>query len=131
MKPRQRVSVPLLIRILSEGRTWCDDVGTESTEGCQGRVTASLIEALAGLRESFGSDLKSWRWGEAHVARFAHPIFSRIPVVKTLFDYSVETDGGNYTIKRGGMPFSGPMPFENIHGAGFRAVYDLADLDNS
>ena len=36
-------------------------------------------------------------------------------------------------MNRGGARFSGPMEsrFADVHGAGFRAVYDLADLDNS
>jgi penicillin amidase len=32
---------------------------------------------------------------------------------------------------RAGVRLAGRAPFENIHGAGYRAVYDLADLENS
>ena len=77
--------------------------------------------------------MADWRWGEAHVARFTHPILSRIPLVEEVFTYSVEADGGDETINRatarlGGNPES---RFEDVHGAGFRAVYDLSNLDAS
>jgi penicillin amidase len=32
---------------------------------------------------------------------------------------------------RAGVRLAGPTPFENIHGAGYRGSYDLADLENS
>ena len=47
-------------------------------------------------------------------------------------DLSVETDGGFFTVNRGSTSTRDPAnPFRHVHGAGFRAVYDLADLDNS
>jgi acyl-homoserine lactone acylase PvdQ len=36
-------------------------------------VTASLQEALEWCRSSFGNDPKSWKWGSAHAAQYAHP----------------------------------------------------------
>ena len=48
-------------------------------------------------------------------------------------EFAVEADGGFYTVNRGGPRLGGPPEsrYENRHGPGFRAVYDLADLDNS
>ena len=50
-----------------------------------------------------------------------------------IFGYGIETDGGDYTVNRAGVSFNGPSGrlFEDIHGPGYRAVYDLADLDKS
>ena len=46
---------------------------------------------------------------------------------------ALETDGGDTTLNRGGLRYSAPDDglFENIHGPGYRALYDLSDLDNS
>jgi penicillin amidase len=45
----------------------------------------------------------------------------------------VEADGGNDTVNRASARLGGSPEtlFEDVHGAGFRAVYDLADLNRS
>lgn len=125
---------PVLIdKILSEGQAWCDDVTTAATETCAARVADALAQALSDLRETYGEDSGAWRWGEAHRARLAHPLFDRIPVLRHLVGRPLGTDGGTITVNRGGAPFGGPYErrFEHVHGPGLRALYDLADLDRS
>ncbi len=51
--------------------------------------------------------------------------------MRDLLDIGIETDGDNYTVNRGASFGEGPTPFAHRHGAGYRAVYDLADLANS
>ncbi len=128
-----RVDMRLIKRVLSEGTNWCDDVRTTATESCDEQLSAALEAALADLAESFGADLTDWRWGAAHTADFPHPVISRLPVLDKLFGFALETDGGNTTVNRGAVGFTGNphIRFNNVHGAGYRAVYDLADLDNS
>src|SRR3546814_1343989 len=89
--------------------------------------------ALDHLGKRFGSDMSAWRWGEAHVARFDHGLLSRLPMLSGLFSYSVEADGGNDTVNRAAARMAGGPDtlFEDVHGAGFRAVYDLENLDRS
>ncbi len=42
------------------------------------------------------------------------------------------TSGGDNTLLRGRTRGGdGPDPFENVHGAGYRGVYDFADPDSS
>jgi penicillin amidase len=96
-------------------------------------LASSLIEALAELETEFGSGMGEWRWGDVHRAILPHPILSRIPVLDRLFDIGIETDGGSETLMRASMSFNGPLTtrFNDRHGAGYRAVYDLADPDNS
>jgi len=120
-------------RLISNDSSWCDDTTTTETEDCDAQIGRALGMALEHLTERFGSDISAWRWGEAHVARFAHPVFSRIPVLRDIFTYSVETDGGNDTVNRASARLGGSPDtlFEDVHGAGFRAIYDLADLSRS
>jgi penicillin amidase len=55
-----------------------------------------------------------------------------MPVLGTLANLWIETDGGEDTVNRGGMRISDDIePFAHVHGAGFRGVYDLGDLDHS
>lgn len=133
----QRPQPDLLLRLLSEGQVWCDDITTQEREGCAGQMNAALEDALNTLALRFHKPADRLRWGEAHLARFAHPVLSRLPWAGALFDgifgYGVETDGATFTVNKGGISFNGPSErlFENIHGPGYRAVYDLAALDQS
>lgn len=120
--------------ILTRRQGWCQpDGGFGPREGdCQAVLRDSLDAALAWLNQNHGADIDGWRWGDAHIAPFTHQIFSRVPVVGTLIDLSIETDGSHYTLNRGGTTLRNEdTPWHHVHGAGFRAVYDLGDLRNS
>ncbi len=128
----------VVVSMLKENRAWCDDVTTKDiSEGCDEVLKRSLQTALIELSAAYGADRALWRWGDAHRAIFPHPLLSRIPLLKEIFDISLETDGGNYTVNRGASygglidDESRENPFDHRHGPGFRAVYDLAELENS
>ncbi len=123
----------LLALILRDNRTWCDDKTTGSREECPTQLVTALEDALNLLALRFRHPVDRLRWGEAHVARFPHPLFSQVPILNAIFGYEVETDGGSYTLNKAGVRVTGPRDtlFEDIHGPGYRAVYDLADLGNS
>ncbi len=99
---------------------WC---GT----ACDGLLHASLDRALALLSTRFGPDPARWRWGQAHQTVFAHPLLRHIPGLAWLSTFRIATPGDDGTVFRGGMNEA----FEAVHGAGYRGVYDLADLDQS
>ena len=77
----------------------------------------------------------AWTTGdgrEAHVALFSHPVLGRIPVLKRIGDIRIESDGGAFTVNRGQNRLrNARQPFASVHGAGYRAIYDLADLSRS
>ena len=83
---------------------------------------------MASLTRRFGADPDAWRWGDAHEAIFAHPFLRAIPVLGPLVEARIAADGGDSTVNRGGVR---PGTFEDIHGASFRGVYDLDDLERS
>jgi len=99
---------------------------------CGGDCNATLVEALktavADLSARFGPDPAGWRWGTAHPAVFAHPVLRAIPIIGTLTTLTIPSPGDDTTIDRGGPRFS---DFSSVHGAAYRGVYDLADLDRS
>ena len=103
----------------------------ESSPLCAGPCGPILREALAlALDEQIaerGGDMKSWRWGEAHQAVFGHPLLGSIPGVATLATGRIASPGDDTTLFRAAMRGG----FDAIHGAGFRAAYDLADLEAS
>ncbi|MGQ0676442.1 MAG: penicillin acylase family protein, partial [Rhodospirillales bacterium] len=118
--------------MLTQRRQWCDDITTPARETCEARVALALDRALDFLAERYGREPADWRWGDAHQARFSHPVFGRLPLIWRLSDIRIPSDGGAFTVNRGQTAVSDAAePFAHIHGAGFRAVYDLAELDNS
>jgi len=119
-------------RALTEKTAWCDDTTTEQIETCDQILELSLNRALDDLAIRYGDDSTAWRWGEAHRARFSHPLFGQVPVARDLSDIAVESDGGAYTVNRGqNWTASESDPFTNRHGPVYRAVYDLSRLDES
>ena len=117
--------------ILSRRRHWCDDVGTDYQETCLDRLGLALGTALGDLAERFGDDISAWRWGDAHAARFRHAVLTGVPVANLLADLEISMDGGDFTVSRGAIAGAGTRPLAHVHGAGLRAVYDLADLRRS
>jgi penicillin amidase len=99
---------------------------------CGGDCNATLAEALKTatdeLSARFGPDPGAWRWGTAHPAVFAHPVLRAIPLLGALTTASIPSPGDDTTVDRGGPRFS---DFTSVHGAAYRGVYDLADLDRS
>jgi penicillin amidase len=64
-----------------------------------------------------------------HKAEFAHPLLGSLPVIGRLASRSVPVPGDNATLFRGGNGVLGE--FASLHGAAYRGVYDLADLERS
>lgn len=112
------------------GRRWCDDARTPALESCSDMARLALDDALAELSGAYG-DMSSWRWGRAHEATHRHPIFGDAPLIGVFFSIRHEIGGGAHTLRRTVFAGVGPEPYETINAAGFRAVFDLADLERS
>jgi len=102
------------------GAHWCDG-------DCAPMLRDSLIAAVTDLSTRFGGDPAAWRWGDAHQALFVHPILRSIPMLGSFTTISLPSPGDDDTLDRGGTN----ALFQSVHGAAYRGVYDLADLDRS
>jgi len=124
---------PRFIRsVLTERKQWCDNVTTPEKETCGDILRLSLERALGDLRQRHGDTLQGWQWGSEHKAKFRHPVLGQIPVLRNFTDLEIESGGGHTTINRGAMHVgNADDPFANIHGPGYRAIYDLKNLDQS
>lgn len=122
-----------LWHVLRRARQWCDDVTTPAAEDCLWARQQGLELALTWLLDDLGAGaaLGELAWGDWHVARLQHMLLGRVPLLGGAYRESFPIGGGNYTVKRASPSWSGATPLRMVHGAGLRAVYDLADLENS
>ncbi len=104
-----------------QGAAWCGG-------DCAGLLGRALDESVATLSARFGADPAAWRWGVAHQALFDHPLIARLPLIGRLGRIRVAAPGDDSTLFRSGNR-AGAL--EAMHGAEYRGVYDLADLDRS
>ena len=110
---------------------WCDVVQSARIETCSENSKAALDDAVIWLKDTYGKDLQSMRWGAAHEATHDHPTLGEVPVLKWFVNIRQSTSGGDNTLLRGRTSGQDPNPFQNVHAAGFRGVYDFADPDSS
>ena len=122
----------VVAHMLKSRPAWCDDVTTPEPETCDARIALALDRATAALAVEYGEDMNLWRWAFAHQATFRHRVFDAVPVLDTVANLSLAADGGAFTVNRNGSDIRDPeTPYAAIHGAGYRAVYDLSDLSKS
>jgi penicillin amidase len=110
---------------------WCDIVQTIQLETCPEIAQQALDVALQSLSETYGSVIESWRWGDAHQATQDHPVLGDVGLLRYLVNIRQSTSGGDNTLMRGLTRGTGSKPYENVHGAAYRGIYDFADPDSS
>ena len=122
---------PFIQRVLERRDVWCDDVDTAAVESCDEMLARALAVAVARIARDHGDDPNAWRWGDAHVAIAEHRPFGETALAP-LFNLSGAAPGSIYAINAFSFsPLEEERPFASTHGPGFRAIYDLADLDRS
>jgi len=128
--PQSPPSPQVLIDAFTKRRYWCDDITTPAAESCEELIERSLDQTLSDLSADWGHDMNLWRWGNAHRARFAHPVLGQVPLLRRWATLETSTDGDNATLSRGTYRIEDGR-FPHVHGPTLRAVFDLAALDNS
>jgi penicillin amidase len=134
---QRNVHQPMLnaLKNLDGAGRWCADARTAAVAdagACDALLSAALETALEELRARHGADMRSWRWGDAHVAHSEHRPFSRQPWLATLFDVRIPIPGDTYTVNTGRYSLRNRKePFASDHAVSLRALYDLADPENS
>jgi penicillin amidase len=103
-----------------EGAHWCGG-------DCAPLLKSALDSTISSLSDQLGADPRGWRWGAVHQVTFAHPFLQQIPVIGALANPRIAVPGDGSTLDRGGTNDA----LEAVHGASYRGVYDLADLDRS
>jgi penicillin amidase len=103
-----------------EGAPWCGG-------DCAALLKSTFDGTMSSLAARFGPDPAAWRWGTVHQAVFAHPFLQSVPILGALTTSRIAVPGDGTTLDRGGTDDT----LESVHGASYRGIYDLADLDKS
>ncbi len=126
------VFIERVYRDVGGASAWCDVKQSAAIETCTDIARMALDDALIWISERYGSSLESLRWGEAHQATHDHQVLGNVPLLRHFVNIRQSTSGGDHTLLRGRTRGGdGPDPFQNVHGAGYRGVYDFADPDSS
>ena len=118
-------------RDIEGAAVWCDVIQSAPQETCADMAQLALDDALVWIEENWGPALESLRWGDAHQATHDHEVLGEVPLLRYFVNIRQSTNGGDNTLQRGLTRGKGPDPFQNVHGAGYRGVYDFADPDSS
>ncbi|MFA5567291.1 MAG: penicillin acylase family protein [Trueperaceae bacterium] len=116
---------PDLTRAILAGEPdWCDDKNTPGIETCEQMAALALDSAWAELVAAFGADTSKWSWGKAHQAVQEHAVLGSTPLAP-IANLRVPNGGDGFSVDAAGygLKFGN---FDQTHGPGYRAVYDLA-----
>ena len=125
------VFVERVYRDVDGAARWCDVLQSAPVETCTDIARLALDDALLWIAENQGTALESLRWGDAHQATQDHPVLGKVAVLNWFVNIRQSTSGGDNTLQRGRTSGVDPTPFQNVHAAGYRGVYDFADPDSS
>jgi penicillin amidase len=126
------VFIERVFRDVDGASAWCDVRHSAARETCTDIARMALDDALIWISERYGRSLESLRWGDAHQATHDHQVLGEVPLLRYFVNIRQSTSGGDNTLLRGRTRGAeGPDPFQNVHGAGYRGVYDFADPDSS
>lgn len=127
--------VPVLLRFLPDNsNVWFDDIATPAKETRDDILRRSLSATLADLEKQLGKDMAKWTWGRIHTATFDHQAFGNIPVAERIFNVGpipVPGSGGNGFTVYAANHHIGRSASSVFNVSSMRAIYDLANFDNS
>lgn len=125
------VFIERVYRDVEGASKWCDVLQSAPIETCSQIASVAFDDALFWLEETYGNDVTTLRWGDAHEATHDHPVLGNVPLIRWIVNIRQSTSGGDNTLMRGRTSGDPQTPFQNVHGAGYRGVYDFADPDSS
>src|SRR5690606_751661 len=124
------VFIERVFRNVDGAAAWCDVLQSAAVETCTDIARQALDDALVWIGDRYGTDLASVRWGDAHQAAHDHPVLGEMPLVRYFVNIRQSTSGGDNTLMMARTRGTGPQPFLNVEGGGYRGVYDFADPDS-
>lgn len=105
-----------------------DDDTTLCGGACADLVSATLVASVDAIARDHGTRLEHWAWGGVHEVHLRNPLWGGLPVLGRWAGRDIPVGGDGTTIDAQGIRAPG---YAAVHGASYRGVYDLRDLDRS
>ena len=103
-------------------------VGSATQQDTARLLFSTLQDARTRLVALQGTDMRGWSWGHLHHVRFLHPLDKLSGGAELLDKGPVERPGDGDVLQ---ATWFGNDSFDQLDGASYRQVVDLADWDNS
>lgn len=100
--------------------------GAEPTAARDRLLRETLATAITQTKKLLGDYPPHWKWGRLHTATFRHPLASLSPAYEQAFNLGPVARSGDVTTPNNTRASE---DFQQIHGASYRHVLDLADWD--
>ncbi|MDX1948623.1 MAG: penicillin acylase family protein [Pirellulaceae bacterium] len=117
-------STSLLLKQLAEPTApW---FGSEPVKARDELVCKTLAAAVERIKKLLGDDPRDWAWGKLHTASLTHPLASLGQLYEKAFNLGPVSRSGDVHTPNNTRHDD---QFNQVHGASFRQVLDLADWD--
>ena len=110
---------------------WCDVQSTPRIETCREIAARALDSTVEWLEDEYGGNLDRWHWGRAHPVLHRHLPLGHIGPLGGIVNITHESGGGTFTLQRNHYAGYDGDDYAAVHGAGFRAIYNFAQLSQS
>ncbi len=110
---------------------WMDDVSTPEKETFETMVQLAFSDAIQGAITLQGSEVTSWQWGKIHQLTLRHPM-GKVELLNKLFHFNrgpYAVGGSFHTVNPFGYSFH--KPFDVVHGASQRHIFNMGNLADS
>ncbi|MBC2840439.1 penicillin acylase family protein [Robiginitalea sp. SC105] len=115
-----------------EHSVWWDDISTPDTVETKSEIVSKAFkEAMASVREDFGTDSDNWRWGPVHQLEFGHALGS-VPSLGWFLNVGpFEVPGTREVINNLAFNYDSSGRYPVTSGPSTRRVIDFSDIGNS
>jgi penicillin G amidase len=111
--------------------SWVDNVNTTEVETFEEMVVLSFREAIKWLEETMGNDAAKWEWGKIHQLSIKHPM-GTVKILDQIFGLNkgpFPVGGSFHTVDPKAYSFQNP--YDVVHGASQRHIYNMGNLEES
>ena len=120
------LSIPQVIAVLTHPHA--GPAGSAPLQDADRLLLSTLQDARTRLAALQGSDMRGWSWGHLHHVRFLHPLDKLSGGAELLDRGPVERPGDGDVLQATWFEDS---TFDQLDGASYRQIVDLANWDNS
>jgi penicillin G amidase len=121
---RSLSGIPVMLAALEKpDKTWFGDKAQAERDRL---MRTTFAGAVAKVQKLLGNDPAQWSWGKLHTAKLRHPLATLGPAYAKAFNLGPVPRGGDAQTPNNTRH---DEQFQQLHGASYRQLFDLADWD--